>query len=289
MSEYIIMTDSACDLPADFVTQRNIEVIPLTVTMDGKSFPHYPDSRNMSVKDFYAALRAGKTASTAAANVEQFKDAMTPFLKDGKDVIYLGLSSGLTSTVDAGNMAAQELMEEFPGRKVYIIDSLCASLGFGALVLYAADKRDSGGTIDEVRDYIEGLKLHICHWFTVDDLFHLKRGGRVSAATAILGSALNVKPVLHVDDEGHLINVSKVRGRAASIKALFQRMTETGTDIAGQTVYISHGDCEADALKLRDLVSQAGVKNIVINPIGPVIGAHSGPGTLALFFIGTHR
>ena len=289
MNEYIIMTDSACDLPAELVDTRNIEVIPLTVTMDGKSFPHYPDGRNMSVKDFYAALRSGKMAGTSAANIEQFKDAMTPFLKDGKDILYLGLSSGLTSTVDAGNMAAKELMDEFPGRKVYIIDSLCASLGFGALVLYAADKRDSGAVIDEVRDYIEDLKLHLCHWFTVDDLFHLKRGGRVSAATAILGSALNVKPVLHVDDDGHLINVSKARGRAASIKALYQHMVETGVDIQGQTVYISHGDCEADALKLRDLVYQTGVKNIVINPIGPVIGAHSGPGTLALFFLGTHR
>ena len=289
MSQYIIMTDSACDLPAELVDTRNIEVIPLTVTMDGKSFPHYPDGRNMSVKDFYAALRSGKMAGTSAANIEQFKDAMTPFLKDGKDILYLGLSSGLTSTVDAGNMAAKELMDEFPSRKVYIIDSLCASLGFGALVLYAADKRDSGAVIDEVRDYIEDLKLHLCHWFTVDDLFHLKRGGRVSAATAILGSALNVKPVLHVDDDGHLINVSKARGRAASIKALYQHMVDTGMDIQSQTVYISHGDCEADALKLRDLVYQTGVKNIVINPIGPVIGAHSGPGTLALFFLGTHR
>ena len=289
MNEYIIMTDSACDLPAELVDTRNIEVIPLTVTMDGKSFPHYPDGRNMSVKDFYAALRSGKMAGTSAANIEQFKDAMTPFLKDGKDILYLGLSSGLTSTVDAGNMAAKELMDEFPGLKVYILDSLCASLGFGALVLYAADKRYSGAVIDEVRDYIEDLKLHLCHWFTVDDLFHLKRGGRVSAATAILGSALNVKPVLHVDDDGHLINVSKARGRAASIKALYQHMVDTGMDIQSQTVYISHGDCEADALKLRDLVYQTGVKNVVINPIGPVIGAHSGPGTLALFFLGTHR
>lgn len=290
MSNYIIMTDSAADLPLSMVESRNIHVIPMTVTMGNTSFPHYPDERNMTSKEFYAKLRAGETASTAALNPEQLKDAARPFLEDGKDVIYIGLSSGLTSTISSAQVAFTELAEEYPHRKLHAVDSLMASFGQGMFVIMACDKRDEGLEFDELCEYLDKKNVEVCAWFTVDDLFHLKRGGRVSAATAVLGSMLNIKPILHVDDEGHLINVSKARGRKASLKALLAQMQEALVEEEKNYVFISHGDCEEDALDLASIVkSQLGVENIEISTIGPVIGAHSGPGTIALFFIGKHR
>lgn len=290
MSNFVIMTDSACDLPLEMVESRDIHVIPMTVTMGENSFPHYPDERNMTSKEFYAKLRNGETASTAALNPEQLKEATRPFMESGKDVLYIGLSSGLTSTISSAQVAFSELKEEFPHRKAYALDSLMASFGQGMLVIMACDKRDDGMGFDELCEYLDKKRHQVCAWFTVDDLFHLKRGGRVSAATAVIGSMLNIKPVLHVDEEGHLINVSKARGRKASLKALIAQAKELIVENETDYIYISHGDCEEEAMELAEAVkSQFGVKNVPVATIGPVIGAHSGPGTMALYFIGKHR
>ena len=205
-------------------------------------------------------------------------------------MLYLGFSSGLSGTFNAGALAVNELSEKYPERKLYAVDTLCASLGQGLIVYLCWQQQQAGRSIEEVRDYAEKIKLNVCHWFTVDDLMFLKRGGRVSAATAIVGSMLSIKPVMHVDNEGHLIKVDTARGRKASIRALVAEMEKRGTDLAGQHIFISHGDCEEDAKYLASLVREkCGVKDVTINYVGPVIGAHSGPGTIALFFLGKHR
>jgi len=239
---------------------------------------------------FYDALRAGATAKTAAANRESFIEAFEPVVAAGEDLLYIGFSSGLSATYQAAVGAAADLREKYPERKIYTVDTLAASMGEGLLVYLAVQKQKEGASIEEVRDYLEENKLRLCHWFTVNDLFFLKRGGRVSAATAVFGSMLAIKPVMHVDNEGHLINVAKARGRKAAIQELFNRMKVTAIDPASQTVFISHGDCLEEAEYLANMIKeQLQVKEVLINYVGPVIGAHSGPGTMALFFIGTER
>lgn len=290
MDDFVIMTDSACDMPAKLADDLGIIVQPLHVTIEGKDYPFYLDERELGTKEFYSKMRSGITASTSAANVEAFFTLMTPVLEKGIDIIYMAFSSALSSTYSAAVTAAAELKELFPERKVYVVDTLCASMGQGLIVYLTAMEKKRGGTIDEVYQYAENTKGKLCHWFTVDDLHHLKRGGRVSAATAIVGTVLNIKPVLHVDDMGRLINVGKARGRKASIKALVDHMESTAIEPAGQTVFISHGDCLDEAELMANMVRERmGVKDIIISCIGPVVGAHSGPGTLALFFLGTER
>ena len=239
---------------------------------------------------FYEKLRAGEVATTAAVNVAEYVDAVEPLLQAGHDVLILAFSSGLSTTYNSSAIAVEELREKYPDRKVYTVDTLCASLGQGLLVYLAAQERAKGRSIEEVRDWAEANKLHLCHQFTVDDLHFLKRGGRISATTAVLGSMLQIKPVLHVDDEGHLINIAKARGRQASLKALVDKMEQTAIDPAAQTVFISHGDCLEDAQAVAQMVKdRMGVKEVYLNHIGPVIGAHAGPGTVALFYVGTER
>ena len=287
---YAVMTDSSADLTAGLVEQLGLDVIPLSVNVGQQSFMNYPDEREISSPDFYELLRKGANAQTSAVNVDTFLSAMSVHLKAGKDVLYLGFSSGLSSTYGASEIAAQELRDTYPDRKILTVDTLCASLGQGLLVYLTMQKVLSGATIEEAAAYAEENRLHLCHWFTVDDLFFLKRGGRVSAATALVGSALGIKPVLHVDNEGHLINVSKARGRKNSILALVDRMESSAIEPQKQTIFISHGDCLADAEFLAaEVRKRFGVTDITINFVGPVIGAHSGPGTLALFFLGTER
>ena len=287
---YVVMTDSSADLTAALVEQLGLDVIPLSVNVGAQSFLNYPDEREISSTDFYEMLRKGANAQTSAVNVDTFLNAMSVHLKAGKDVLYLGFSSGLSSTYGASEVAAQELRETYPDRKIFTVDTLCASLGQGLLVYLTMQKVLSGATIEEAAAYAEENRLHLCHWFTVDDLFFLKRGGRVSAATALVGSALGIKPVLHVDNEGHLINVSKARGRKNSILALVDRMESSAIEPQKQTIFISHGDCLDDANFLaEELRKRFGISDITINFVGPVIGAHSGPGTLALFFLGTER
>ena len=289
-NDFLIITDSTCDMPQEMADELGLAILPIRVSMEDMEYAHYLDGRELGFHEFYEKLRAGVPAKTSAANQEDFLSLMEPALAAGRDVLYIGFSSGLSSTYNVGVMTAAQLAEKYPERKVYTVDSLSASFGEGLLVYHAVQQKLAGKNIDEVRAFVEENRLHLCHWFTVDDLQHLKRGGRVSAAAAAFGTMLNIKPVLHVDDEGHLIPVSKVQGRTASIKALLKKMQETAIDPTEQVVFISHGDCEKDAEKLAAMVRESiGPKEIVLNPIGPVIGAHSGPGTVALFFLGTER
>ena len=290
MSQYIIMTDSSCDLPAGLAAELELEALPLSVLIDGKSYVNYLDERDITFADCYAALRAGKNATTSAVNVEAFVQAMEPHLQAGEDILYLGFSSALSGTYNAGAVAAQQLAEKYPERKLYAVDTLSASMGQGLLVYLTVQQKRAGATIEQARDYAEAQKLHLCHWFTVDDLNHLHRGGRVSATSAVLGTVLNIKPVLHMDNEGRLIFMEKVRGRRNSIKRMLEKMRETAIEPEKQIVFMSHGDCLEDAEYLAGRIREEwGVKDVVINYVGPVIGAHSGPGTLALFFLGTER
>ena len=290
MSDFVIVTDSSADLPADLVRELGVEVLPLSFTIQGKTYRNYPDGREMAPGAFYQLLRSGGMATTSAVNVADYTAALEPLLQEGKDVLLLVFSSGLSATYQSSVIAVEELREKYPDRKLFTVDTLCASLGQGLLVWHAVEQKRKGASIEAVRDWVEENKLHLCHWFTVDDLHFLKRGGRISAATAVVGSMLSIKPVLHVDDEGHLINVGKARGRGASLTALVDHMEQTAIDPAGQTIFISHGDCLADAEKVAaDVKARLGFKEVVINTIGPVIGAHSGPGTVALFFLGTKR
>ena len=290
MSDFVILTDSSADLGADMVRQLDVQVLPLSFSMGQQIYHNYPDNREMDPHAFYQLLRQGQAATTSAINVAQYTDALEPLLQAGKDVLILAFSSGLSTTYNSSRIAVEELSEKYPERKIYTVDTLCASLGQGLLVYLAVKEREKGRSIQEVRDWVEENKLHMCHQFTVDDLHFLKRGGRISATTAVVGSMLQIKPVLHVDNEGHLINIAKARGRQASLKALVDKMEKTAIDPANQVVFISHGDCLEDAQTVEKLVKERfGVKEVYINYVGPVIGAHSGPGTLALFYVGSER
>ena len=290
MSDFVILTDSSADLPPDLVRQINVQVLPLSFILADHTYYNYPDNRDMDPHVFYDRLRGGEMATTNAVNVAQYTEALEPLLQAGKDVLILAFSSGLSTTYNSSRLAVEELSARYPERKLYTVDTLCASLGQGLLVWYAARERERGHTIEEVRDWVEEHKLNLCHQFTVDDLHFLKRGGRISAATAVVGSMLQIKPVLHVDNEGHLINIGKARGRQASLKALVDRMEETAIDSGSLTVFISHGDCLEDAQTVEKMVKERfGVEDVYINYVGPVIGAHSGPGTVALFYVGTNR
>ena len=290
MSDFVILTDSSADLGEDLVSQMDIQVLPLSFTIRGQTYHNYPDNREMDLKAFYTMLRQGEVATTAAVNVSQYTQALEPLLQEGKDVLILAFSSGLSATYNSSCVAVEELREKYPQRKLYTVDTLCASLGQGLLVWLAARERAKGKSIDEVRDWVVSHKLSICHQFTVDDLHFLKRGGRVSSTTAIVGSMLQIKPVLHVDNDGHLINISKARGRRASLKALVDKMEQTAIDPRDQTVFISHGDCLEDAELVANMIrDRFGVEKFYLNYIGPVIGAHAGPGTVALFYVGVER
>lgn len=289
MSYFTIVTDSSCDLSASLAEQMHIRVIPLSVFVDGKQHYNFLDGSDISFEDFYAQLNDGAMVTTSAINVGQVKTVFESELMCGHDVLYLGFSSALSGTYNAAVNAAAELEGVYPGKRILTVDTLCASLGQGLLVYLAVQKRREGKSIDEVRDYIESIKLNLCHWFTVDSLLQLKRGGRVSGAKYIVGSMLNIKPVMHVDNDGKLVNVSKARGRNASINALFEKLCETAIEPENQTVFISHGNCRDDAEKLAEMIKDKYGCRVVINFVGPVIGAHSGQGTLALFFIGSER
>lgn len=284
---YRIVTDSCCDFPADMYEKLNLSMVPLTVLFKGQLYENFTDD---SLKSIYDGLRAGEAASTSAVNPETWSTALEPILQNGEDILVLAFSSGLSTTYQSAVIAAGELKEKYPERTINVVDTLAASLGQGLFVWYACKKRDEGMSLEELTAWCEDNKLHLCHWFTVDDLMYLKRGGRVSAATALVGTMLNIKPVLHVDDEGHLINKGKVRGRKASIDALVKKVAELSGDYDNSTMFICHGDCLQDAEYLAKQVKEKyGVKEVLIGYTGAVIGSHSGPGTLALFFLGDHR
>ena len=290
MSDFVILTDSSADLTDEMARALGVHVLPLSFTIQDKTYHNYPDNREMAPEDFYKLLRSGEMCTTSAVNVAAYHEAMEPLLQEGRDILVLAFSSGLSATYQSAKVAVEELCEQFPDRKLLLVDTLSASMGQGLLVWLAAQRQKAGESIEAVHAWVEENKLNLCHWFTVDDLHFLKRGGRIGAATAVLGTMLHIKPVLHVDDEGHLISMSKARGRAAALTALVDEMEKTVINPAEQTIFISHGDCLDDALKVADDVKgRFGVKAVILGHIGPVIGAHSGPGTIALFFLGSKR
>ena len=288
--EYVIMTDSSCDLPQELADQLGLEVLPLEVMADGKNYRNWLDGREIGFKEFYKLAREGIELKTSAVNTAAFEEKMEKLLKEGKDILYIGFSAGLSTTYNSGEAAARELREKYPDRKIYTVDTLAASLGQGMIIYYAAKKKEAGATIEEVRDFVENEKLHMCHWFTVDDLNYLKRGGRISAATAAVGTMLSIKPVMHMDNEGHLVAVGKARGRKAALCQLLDTMGELGEGLEGQTTFICHSDCMDDAQYVASQMKERfGVAQVNINWIGPVIGAHTGPGTIGIFFWGRER
>ena len=290
MQEYVLFTDSTTDLPQHFVEQLQIAVIPMLFELDGKSYYNYLDHRQISPKEFYKQLRNGKNSVTSQITTHTFIENFGGFLQKGKDILYLSFSSGLSGTYQSSQIAVQELSEQYPQRTIRVIDTLSASMGQGLLVYLAAKMKQSGKSLTEVAEWVENNKQNICQWFTVDDLLFLKRGGRVSNSQAIVGTMLGIKPVLHVSAEGKLIPQQKVRGRKASLEALIQRFKDTALDTKNSTVFISHGDCQQDAEYVANqLQEKFGVQNIITHFIGPVIGSHSGPGTVAIFFLGRER
>ena len=290
MSEYVLFTDSSCDLPQALASKMQLQVLPLTLNMDGKSYPNTLDEKYITYVDFYNMLPKATEVKTSAVNQHAFETAMEPVLAEGKDILYLGFSSGLSGTYHNAAIAAEDLREEFPEARIITVDTLCASLGQGMLVDLTVQEKRQGKTLDEAAAFAEKNRLYLCHWFTVGDLSQLRRGGRLSAGKAIVGNLLNIKPVLHVDDEGHLVPMASAKGRKKSIEALVSHMEESAVAPEQQRVYISHGDCLADAQLLAQMVrDRLHVSSVTIGDVGPVIGAHSGAGTLALFFVGTHR
>ena len=284
---YRVITDTGCDYPEQMYQDLNLGLVRLTVNFRGESVNTYSEEW---LKDMFNGLRAGESASTAAANPMDWADVIEPVLAGGEDALVLVFSSGLSTTYQSAVIAANELMEKYPDRKVNVVDTLCASLGQGLFVYYACKKRDEGLDLEALTAWCEEKKFNLCHWFTVDDLMYLKRGGRISAATALVGTMLQIKPILHMDDEGHLINVSKARGRKASIEAIAKKLGETGLPGENDTIFICHGDCMEDAQYLGKLAKEKyGVKNVFIYYVGAVIGSHSGPGTLSIFYLGQHR
>lgn len=291
MADYIITTDTSCDFPLDYVQQHQLPLVTLFYSINGVQGSNgCPTDEELKV--FYDKMRAGAETKTQQASFEESIQLFREVLSQGKDLLHIAFSSGLSGTANTMRIAAESLKEEFPDRKIIVVDSLCASLGQGLLVDYALRLQQEGKTIGEVEQWLEENIQHLCHLFTVDDLKYLQRGGRISKTTALLGTMIGIKPVLHVDTEGKLVPLSKVRGRKQSIQALVDKMEENIGSYRGQKqrIFISHGDCVEDANYLAKLVQERfGYDEFLINNVGATIGAHSGPGTLALFFLGETR
>ena len=287
MQNYVIVTDSGTDFTEELKKELEVVQLELTIIVEGEE----PKPNNeVDNKALYEMLRAKKRATTSAINIEDFKSAMRPYLEEGKDILYLGFSSGLSTTFNSARVAALDIADSGIDGRVVVVDTLAASAGFGLLVYFAKDMKKAGKTLDEIAEAIKNTVPNLCHWFTVDDLVYLKRGGRISPTAAFVGNLLGIKPVLHVDDEGHLVNVSKVRGRRGAISTLADKYGELAENKEGGTVFISQADCLEDAKLLEMMLGERyGAKVALITDVGPVIGAHSGPGTLALFFVGKNR
>ena len=290
MRDYIILTDSSCDLPAQLAEELHLRVLPLRFRMGQNEYHNYLDGREISISDFYQRLRDGETATTSAVNAMDFAAAMGEELSAGRDVLCLAFSSGLSATCQSAFIAAEQVRKDHPEGRVEVVDTLCASGGQGLLVWLCANEKAAGKSLDEVRDYAENIKGKVCHWVTVNDLNHLKRGGRISAATAMVGTMLNVKPIIHVDDAGKLETTGKARGRKAAIQTLIDRAEQTAIRPEEQTMFVTHGDCQAEAEAMAEEVRRRlHVKDVVISHVGPVIGSHTGPGVMVLFFLGEPR
>lgn len=289
MDEYIITTDNNSDLPESFYQEHRVGCTYLSYSIDDRM---YTKDSFLPTKEFYAKMRGGAMPTTAQVNPESVKELMEPYLIEGRDILHIAFSSGLSGTYNNSRIAAEELAEKYPQRKILVLDSLCASLGQGLLIYYAVKLKEGGKSMEETANWVMSHRKHLVHLFTVDDLNHLHRGGRVSKTTAIVGGMLSIKPVLHVDDEGKLVSIGKVRGRKKSLQALVDGMQERIGSYASEcdTIFISHGDCEEDARyvekKVRELYP---IRTVIVNDVGATIGAHSGPGTVALFFLGDRR
>lgn len=289
MNNYVITTDNNSDLPEEYYKEHGIGCTYLSYSMDGVNYTH---DNFLPVHEFYEGMRNGSLPTTAQVNPDAARALLEPYLKEGKDILHIAFSSGLSGTYNSTKIAADELAEEYPQRTIVVIDSLGASLGQGLLVHYAQQMKEAGEDLKTVAEWVESHKRNIAHAFTVDDLNHLYRGGRVSKTTAFVGSMLNIKPVMHVDNEGKLVAVGKIRGRKKSILELVKMMDEKigSYKESCDTIFISHGDCEEEAHFLEEKVKEKyNVKTVVINHVGATIGAHSGPGTLALFFMADER
>lgn len=289
MKQYVITTDTACDLPNDYVRGHKIITFPLYYSMNGTI---YGGDKNLEPKVFYNTMRQGAMPTTMAINPDIARKVFIDLLDQGYDILHIGFSSALSGSYSVAASVARDLCEERPEAKIVAIDSLCASLGEGLLIHKAVELKESGKSLDEVASWLEQNKLQLCHIFTVDDLHHLHRGGRVSKAAAIIGTLINVKPVLHVDNDGRLIPLNNVRGRKKALTALVDQMEARLKNYpqSNDIVFISHGDCEEDASFVADLIRERfGIQNFLINYVCPTIGAHSGPGTVAIFFLGRER
>lgn len=287
---FAIVSDSCSNLLDETIEKYDITILPLTFLIDDVQYTSYNKGEKTDLQKFYKMLRDGKVITTSLPNLQNSKRALTEILEGGSDILYIGFSSNLSGTYTATDLIAKELSAQFPDRKILTVDTLAASMGEGFLVWEAASMREEGKSIEEVHEWLEANKLKVAHWFTVDDLMFLWRGGRVSKTAAFAGSMLNIKPVLHVDDEGHLIPMEKVRGRKKSIDALVDHMEKTVVKPYNNRVLITHGDCIDDALSLKEKIEERfDIHDIHINYVDPVVGAHSGPGTLALFYLADSR
>lgn len=287
MEDYIIITDATCDLPVDIIKNLDIVVLPMEFIMDNVIYSHHPDERDMSFHEFYSHLRMGKMSTTSQINYNTYKSVFSDILNQGKHILYISFSSGLSGTYNASRLVINDLKEEFPNKKIFTVDSLSASIGEGLLVYSAALKKQEGYSIDYLKQWIESKRLEVCHWFAVDDLEHLKRGGRISGVQASIGNMLNLKPILSVDEEGKLVSISKVRGKKKSHHYLLQRLKDDGVNIKNQVIIIGHAACEEDALSLKNQILEEDlVKEVLISDIGPIIGTHTGAGMIALTFMG---
>lgn len=285
-----IITDSSANLPEHMIEEFGIHILSLVFRVKEEEYRSYKKGETTDLTKFYTMMREKENITTSLINVEDCTTCMTTLLEEGKDILYIGFSSGLSGSYQVVEMVANQLREEYPRRKIYVVDTLAAALGEGLLVYYACQKRIEGQTIEEVYGWLMENRLNLCHWFTVDDLFFLQRGGRVSGVAALFGSMLSIKPVMHVDDEGHLIVMEKARGRRKSLDALVAHMEETALHPEEQYVFISHGDYLEDAKYVEEKVREKlKVKDVLVHILDPVIGAHSGPGTVALFYVGTKR
>ena len=287
MRDFVITVNSTVDLPREWLEERNVPVVPLKYTIDGET---YTDMYGLSAKEFFDKLREGHMSVTSQVNPGEAADMIEPFLKEGKDVLHLGFSSGLSGTLNSMKIAGEELSEKYPEAKVIVIDTLCACLGEGLLLYYALKQKEQGKTIDEVAQWVEENKLHICHDVTVDDLNHLHRGGRISKTTAVLGTLVQIKPIIHMDNNGKLQVIGKERGRKKSLNKIVDMAAEQAKGWDNDIIMITHGDCIGDAEYVAKLVREKmGIDNILINNIGTVIGSHTGPGVVAVFCMGNKR
>lgn len=284
-----IITDSSCDLPREYVDDNNIEVISLVLNLNGQIIKD-DLGKTLSYKDFYQKMRDGATPTTSQVNAHEFEEAFIKHIKNGDSIIYISISASLSGTFNSANIAKNNLLEEYPEAKIELVDSLSASVGQGLLVLKACEMRDNGASIEEIVEWIEENKRKVIHTILIDDLNHLKRGGRISGATATIGGLLNIKPSAYLDDEGKLAQGEKIKGKKKALRFLANEVKERAIDSENEVLYICHGDCQEEAESLRDIIEQeVKFKNVIINYIGNVIGAHTGPGALAVIFLGKNR